>query len=43
MVLGFVQAYGKKYWGSLRRGHLLEPAIGRGFLVPRDEKRSDSR
>jgi len=43
MVLGFVQAHGKKYWGASRRGHLSEPATGRGFLVPRDEKRSDSR
>jgi len=43
MVLGFVQAHGKKYWGASRRGHLSEPDIRKGFLVPRDAERSNSR
>lgn len=43
MVLGFVQLHGAKYWGTSNREHLMESNVNKGFLVPRDTERPNSR
>lgn len=43
MVLDFLQIYGDKYWGYAPRAHLTEPDVMKGFLVPRDAHRKNSR
>ena len=43
MVIKFLRVHGTKYWGKSPRQHLSEPDRTKGFLVPRDAGRVNSR
>ena len=43
MVLRFLRVHGTKYWGKSPRQHLSEPDKTKGFLMPRDADRVNSR
>ena len=43
MAVRFLRVHGKKYWGKSPRQHLSEPDKMKGFLMPRDADRINSR
>lgn len=43
MVLDFLDSHGIRFWGPTQRDHLAEKDPKKGFLMPRDAERHESR